>query len=120
MSERPKRPVRREHLQINKNKGKGFKPHSNQTKLDKVKHDIKGKANLLRYLFLINENKGYGKFSLRLFGSAILGANFGYFVPYDFVKISRGCGTNSYKIMYGETLDFNVSVSNGNIKIPIG
>ena len=32
------------------------------------------------------------------------------------------CGTNTCQIMYAETLDFqiNVSVSNGNLKYPIG
>ena len=46
--------------------------------------------------------------------------NFVDFVPYDFVKISQACGPNSYQIMHGETLDSNVSVSNGNLKCPIG
>ena len=31
---------------------------------------------------------------------------FVYFGPYDFVQISLVCGTNSFKGMYGETLDF--------------
>ena len=34
--------------------------------------------------------------------------NFVYFGPYDFVQISPGCGLNTYQIMYGETLDFQV------------
>ena len=46
--------------------------------------------------------------------------NFVFFEPYDFVQISPVCGPNTYQIMYGETLDSHVSVSNGNIKCPIG
>ena len=46
------------------------------------------------------------------------------FGPYDFVQILPACGRNTYQRMYGETLDFqhlsNVSISNGNIKYPIG
>ena len=29
-----------------------------------------------------------------------------WFGPYDFVQISQACGSNTYQIMYGETLDF--------------
>ena len=32
--------------------------------------------------------------------------NFIQFRPYDFVQISLACGPNTYKITYGETLDF--------------
>ena len=31
---------------------------------------------------------------------------FVYFVPCDFVQISTTCGSNTYQIMYGKTLDF--------------
>ena len=56
---------------------------------------------------------------------------FVYFGQYEFVQISSGCGSNTYQIMYGETLltcftntyqimyvetlDFQVSISNVNI-----
>ena len=30
----------------------------------------------------------------------------GLFVPYNFDKLSPACGTNIFKGMYGETLDF--------------
>ena len=32
--------------------------------------------------------------------------NFVKFEPYDFVQISTACGSNTYQIIYGETLDF--------------
>ena len=32
--------------------------------------------------------------------------NFVWFGPYDFVHISLTCGSKTYQIMYGETLDF--------------
>ena len=35
--------------------------------------------------------------------------NFKYFPPYNFVKILPACGPNTYQIMYGESLDFQVS-----------
>ena len=36
-----------------------------------------------------------------------------YFGPYNFVQMSPARGQNFYQIMYGETLDFSVSISNG-------
>ena len=44
--------------------------------------------------------------------------NFVLFWPYYFVQISPACGPNTYQRRYGEI--FNVSISNGNIKCPIG
>ena len=44
--------------------------------------------------------------------------NFVYFKSYNFDQISQACGPNTYQIMFGEILDFNIR--NGNIKYPIG
>ena len=44
--------------------------------------------------------------------------NFVWFRPYYFVQIPPACGPNTYQVMYGDTS--NVSISNGNIKCPIG
>ena len=47
--------------------------------------------------------------------------NFVHFLPYNFVQISPACSPNAYQIMYGELFQTSdVSVSNGNIKCPIG
>ena len=32
--------------------------------------------------------------------------NFEYFVQYDFVQIAPACGSKTYQIMYGVTIDF--------------
>ena len=44
--------------------------------------------------------------------------NFVWFGPYDFVQSSPACGSNTYQIMYGETLDFQSQHQQCNIKMP--
>ena len=46
--------------------------------------------------------------------------NLVYSVLCDFVQVSLECGSNTYQIMYGRLKTSNVSVSNDNLKYPIG
>ena len=46
------------------------------------------------------------KMVLKISGVCQNAQNFIYFGLYDLVQILPVCGTNTYQIMYGETLDF--------------